>query len=386
MKPRFKAGDHVILVGNQKLWGEPGIDVSSSLYRTIPPGTHGTVDENNATTPFVRFDGFEGRYCLHEKWLVPESPSAEDIFVTLPGCDAAPTEDDTSNMGLPPDTRVTFIDKCRATYAGQWWVRRADNNMPRIIGPKWLRLVETEETKENLDMNKIRLITRKWLERHGACRKELDFFDTVIFGDALPECDINILRKDFPGRDDWIDWLNSLLDRYGHELKTIKIGDTIRARRSELDLTAGHEYEVAKGPAIGGHDGLCVIDEAGDKLLIRFHHFSIPEKTKEAAPTVELWAVSPGVEIPSSILKPMGFGADTRPNLLSVCVCDGIRTLENRYRFGAGTATRHLPQNDFVIVDIWDQDALKPYLPQVTKLTRAEVAERLGIENLEIVD
>lgn len=285
MKPRFKAGDRVILVGNQKLWGTPGNEVSSDMYHTIPPGTPGTVDETNATMPLVRFDGFEGRHCLQEKWLIPESPSDEDIFEVLPGCDTTPLEDDiTANSNLHPAMLVHFI-KPNHIYSGQWWVRIRNTALEYIVGPKWLRLVETEEAKEKTDMNKIRLITREWLKRHGACKEGLDFFDTTTVSDTLPEYDVPTRLSDHPEYSSWTAWLNSCLDQYGHELETVDIGGPVTLKKSSADVRAGHQYTVIHGPDHRGCPGLCFLDDGGDKRLLRLFEFSVPEEPK---PTIEL--------------------------------------------------------------------------------------------------
>ncbi|NCC85527.1 MAG: hypothetical protein EOM03_15575 [Clostridia bacterium] len=391
MKPRFKAEDRVILVGNRKLWGTPGIDVSSSMYHTIPPGTPGTVDKTNTTIPFVRFDGFEGRHCLRQKWLVPESPSDEDIFEVLPGCDTTPLEDDaTANLSLHPAMLVHFI-KPACLFTGQWWVLARNTGSKRVVGPKWLRLVETEETKEKTDMNKIRLITHKWLERHGACKEGLDFFDTTTVSDTLPEYDVPTKLSGHPEYSSWTDWLNSRLDRYGHELETVNIEGLVTLQESGTDVRAGHQYTIVRGPDHRGCPGLCFLDNRGDKRLLRLFKFSIPEETEEiketeeTAPTIELWAVSPGVEIPRSI-----FGYNFRcshPTLLRVTVtAGGKRTFDRCFDFGAGSVSWHTPNDHVHLVGINCREALEPYLPKVTQLTRAEVAEKLGIDNLEIVD
>ena len=381
MKPRFKAGDRVILVGNQKLWGTPGNEVSSDMYHTIPPGTPGTVDETNATMPLVRFDGFEGRHCLQEKWLVPESPSDEDIFEVLPGCDTTPLEDDaTADLSLRPATLVHFVEPARV-FRGQWQVRIRNTGSKHIVGPKWLRLVETDETKKKTDINKIRLITREWLERHDACKEGLDFFDTTTVSDTLPEYDVPTRLSDHPEYSSWTAWLNSCLDRYGHELKTVDIGGPVTLKKSGADVRAGHQYTVIHGPDHRGCPGLCFLDDGGDKRLLRLFEFSVPEEPK---PTIELWTVSPGVEIPRSI-----FGYDFKcsdPTLLQITVdAGGKRTFVRCFIFGAGDAAWHMLSGHVRLVDIDSQEALGPYLPK-TRLTRAEIAKKLGVDNLEIVD
>ena len=381
MKPRFKAGDRVILVGNQKLWGTPGNEVSSDMYHTIPPGTPGTVDETNATMPLVRFDGFEGRHCLQEKWLVPESPSDEDIFEVLPGCDTTPLEDDaTADLSLRPATLVHFVEPARV-FRGQWQVCIRNTGSKHIVGPKWLRLVETDETKEKTDINKIRLITREWLERHGACKEGLDFFDTTTVSDTLPEYDVPTRLSDHPEYSSWTAWLNSCLDRYGHELETVDIGGPVTLKKSGADVRAGHQYTVIHGPDHRGCPGLCFLDDGGDKRLLRLFEFSVPEEPK---PTIELWTVSPGVEIPRSI-----FGYDFKcsdPTLLQITVdAGGKRTFVRCFIFGAGDAAWHMLSGHVRLVDIDSQEALGPYLPK-TRLTRAEIAKKLGVDNLEIVD
>ena len=381
MKPRFKAGDRVILVGNQKLWGTPGNEVSSDMYHTIPPGTPGTVDETNATMPLVRFDGFEGRHCMQEKWLVPESPSDEDIFEVLPGCDTTPLEDDaTADLSLRPATLVHFVEPARV-FRGQWQVRIRNTGSKHIVGPKWLRLVETDETKEKTDINKIRLITREWLKRHDACKEGLDFFDTTTVSDTLPEYDVPTRLSDHPEYSSWTAWLNSCLDRYGHELETVDIGGPVTLKKSSADVRAGHQYTVIHGPDHRGCPGLCFLDDGGDKRLLRLFEFSVPEEPK---PTIELWTVSPGVEIPRSI-----FGYDFKcsyPTLLQITVdAGGKRTFVRCFIFGAGDAAWHMLSGHVRLVDIDSQEALGPYLPK-TRLTRAEIAKKLGVDNLEIVD
>ena len=381
MKPRFKAGDRVILVGNQKLWGTPGNEVSSDMYHTIPPGTPGTVDETNATMPLVRFAGFEGRHCLQEKWLVPKSPSDEDIFEVLPGCDTTPLEDDfTANSSLRPAMLVHFI-KPTHIYSGQWWVRIRNTALEYVVGPKWLRLVETEETKEKTDMNKIRLITREWLKRHGACKEGLDFFGEKTYNGTLPECDVNAVLRNHPEYGSWTAWLNSCLDRYGHELETVYIGGPVTLKRPGTDVKVGHQYTVIRGPDHRGCPGLCFLDDGGDKRLLRLFEFSVPEEPK---PTIELWAVSPGVEIPRSI-----FGYDFKcsdPTLLLITVdAGGKRTFVRCFIFGAGSVPWHMPNDHVRLVDIDSREALGPYLPK-TRLSRAEIAKKLGVDNLEIVD
>ena len=381
MKPRFKAGDRVILVGNQKLWGTPGNEVSSDMYHTIPPGTPGTVDETNATMPLVRFDGFEGRHCMQEKWLVPESPSDEDIFEVLPGCDTTPLEDDaTADLSLRPATLVHFVEPARV-FRGQWQVRIRNTGSKHIVGPKWLRLVETDETKEKTDINKIRLITREWLKRHDACKEGLDFFDTTTVSDTLPEYDVPTRLSDHPEYSSWTAWLNSCLDRYGHELETVDIGGPVTLKKSGADVRAGHQYTVIHGPDHRGCPGLCFLDDGGDKRLLRLFEFSVPEEPK---PTIELWTVSPGVKIPRSI-----FGYDFKcsdPTLLQITVdAGGKRTFVRCFIFGAGDAAWHMLSGHVRLVDIDSQEALGPYLPK-TRLTRAEIAKKLGVDNLEIVD
>ena len=371
----------MILVGNRKLWGTPGNEVSSSVYHTVPPGTPGTVDQTNAAMPLVRFDGFEGRHCLHEKWLVPESPSDEDIFEVLPGCDTTPPEDDiTASPGLHPATLVHFTQPA-CVFPGQWWVRIRDTAPEYVVGPKWLRLVEIDETKEKTDMNKIRLITREWLKRHGACKEGLDFLIEKTYNGTLPECDVNDVLKNHPERDSWTAWLNSCLDRYGHELKTVDIGGSVTLEKSGTDVKTGHQYTVTHGPDHRGCPGLCFLDDGGDKRLLRLFGVSVPEEPK---PTIELWAVSPGVEIPRSI-----FGHDFKcsdPALLQITVdAGGKRTFVRCFVFGTGDTAWHMQSGHVHLVDINSREALKPYLPK-TRLTRAKIAEELGIDNLEIVD
>lgn len=381
MKPRFKAEDRVILVGNRKLWGTPGNEVSSSVYHTIPPGSPGTVDQTNAAMPLVRFDGFGGRHCLHEKWLVPESPSDEDIFEVLPGCDTTSLKDDiTANSSLHPAMLVHFIKPTRM-FSGQWWVRIRDTASEYVVGPKWLRLVETEETKEKTDMNKIRLITRKWLERHGACKEGLDFLSNRTCADTLPECDVNDMLKNHPKYDSWTAWLNSCLNRYGHELETVDIGSPVTLKTFGIAIKAGHQYTVTHGPDHRDRPGLCFLDDDGDKRLLRLFKFSVSEEPK---PTIELWAVSPGVEIPRSI-----FGHDFKcsdPALLQITVdAGGKRTFVRCFIFGTDDAAWHMQSGHVRLVDIDGRGALEPYLPK-TRLTRAEIAKKLGVDNLEIVD